>query len=79
MSIGCFYSAPTCYSDVFNESLNLTQCQNGALAYSFDSSNCPPDLCGYSYVTSSANGITIESCLEICSVNGFTYAGLRGM
>ena len=80
MNIGCFYSASTCYSDVFIETLTPIQCLNASLSYSFNASHCESDTCGFSYVSSSAtNGMTIEVCLQICTTNGFTYAGLIGV
>ena len=68
--IGC-YGSKNSYADVFTETLTMIQCSNAAANLSM---TCLPF--GTSNVVFSALNMTIDACFQICSSNGFTYAGL---
>jgi hypothetical protein len=65
-----------CWTDVFIDSLQVYQCENMASNYSME---CHLDAFGCSYFNMifSETSMTIGICLDICSTNGFVYAGLN--
>ncbi len=75
-NIGCYYSSSSCSAnDVFTETgLSSTKCSS-AIAYLTDMKCWIGRTCGYSYV-SSASSMTVDKCLQMCTSNGFKYAGL---
>jgi hypothetical protein len=73
LSVGCYAANNSCVSDVFVETLAPAQCSNALSSYPLfiNASSCSYHGIG------STSGMTIEKCLQICTTNGFKYAGLR--
>ena len=75
--IGCYYSSSnTCANnDVFSEiGLTSTQCSNSIVGLS-DMACFIGRSCEYSYIKSKSS-MTVEKCLQICTTNGYRFAGL---
>ncbi len=77
LNIGCYGSSYGCnYCDVFEEQgLDLAQCNHyGSFCKTwYTRSSCPIN----SYNFFSLENMTIELCLQVCTINGFIYAGLE--
>ena len=69
--VGCYFASNGL--NVFVESINSTQCRNGANAYS--TLTCY--IGGFTNFLDSES-MTIEICIQVCiNGNGFKYAGLN--
>ena len=70
-SVGCFYSGNL--YQTFIESLDQTQCENAANMFSL---TCCYDCGGTSHV--SGGSMTVDTCLAVCTTNGFKYIAITG-
>ena len=68
---GCFFAAGCGNADAFVETLSSTQCSDAAASFSMSCFS----YCGYNMVYSQTS-MTVEICVQICNINGFTYSGL---
>jgi len=75
-NIGCYYSTSGCANnDVFTDmGLSSTQCST-AISGLTDMTCFIGRTCGYSYIKS-VSSMTVGKCLQICTTNGYKYAGL---
>ncbi len=72
-SIGCYKSGDN--HAVFSElGLTQAQCENAVLSYFGKNLKC--ELSYPKYSITSLTSLTIDICLQICTDNGFIYAGL---
>jgi hypothetical protein len=71
-NIGCYTAKSNSCFDVFVETLSSEQCSNTIKIIS--GTTCALNCGTYSSIQSSL--LTIEMCLQICSLNGFKLAGL---
>ena len=79
MSIGCYFSSSTCGNGgmfVFSETLSFSECSTGVAKIS--GSACYSCVFGSKtyYEIGSRTGMTIEKCLQLCTSNTFSYAGI---
>ncbi len=75
-SVGCFASSSGCgWNDIFSEQgITPAQCTS-TVASMPGGMTCWSGAC-ISQMVYSVTSMTVEACLQICTTNGFKYAGL---